>query len=302
MMEVHMKKVYKILLAILGIFFLSIIIDLIAILTFNRPLFVISTDNYGEMNKVYRGLLYDTYNCAELPMSQIKFKGVKYSCSNLAIKNNLKISEAKNKEITKATLITDKNEDNYIIYYYGIDSAEIQIDDKNYDFANAVSLNLFDINEFMNDISVSTVYRDGGTKRWEGDDFSIIKCNTLDGNSDVYLGNRDMSYEKDFCKERNLEKYGTFIRTYNVLNIADSNDEKYLYLALRMYMNEEVETVRVLRSFAKNIKENNNYEFTFNYLDNNVEDNIESIFKNAKLISIVKTDKVGMDQIQTNLR
>lgn len=47
-----------------------------------------------------------------------------------------------------------------------------------------------------------------------------------------------------------------------------------------------METVKVKTSLANIVKRENNYEFTFQYTDNIVEDNIESIFANTILILI----------------
>ncbi len=94
----------------------------------------------------------------------------------------------------------------------------------------------------------------------------------------------------------------TFIKTYNILNIADSNDEKYIYLTIRQFQEEEVKTIKIEKSLASDIEIGNDYEFTFKYTDNIVQDNIESIFTNAKLISVKKTDKQGLEQIQDLVR
>ena len=76
-----MKKNLKIVLSIIVLMALFLIIDLICIFTLNRPLFAIRTENNGSLNKVYKGLLYDTYNCAEYSTPQIKLKGSKFSCA-----------------------------------------------------------------------------------------------------------------------------------------------------------------------------------------------------------------------------
>lgn len=92
-----------------------------------------------------------------------------------------------------------------------------------------------------------------------------------------------------------------FTRTYNVLNVEESNDEAYLYLTLRQFQFEEIETVRVLRSMASRVEEGNNYEFTFrnNYSSVEIEnDTIEELFTKCNLISIEYTDKVGLEQTQ----
>ena len=94
----------------------------------------------------------------------------------------------------------------------------------------------------------------------------------------------------------------TFTKTYNVVNVADSNDENYLYLTIRKFQDEEVKTVKVQRSLANTVEKENNYEFTFQYTNNIAEDNIESIFANTMLIAIKKTDKQGLEQVQDSIR
>lgn len=77
-----MKKI-KVVGIIVLILVLLIVIDIICIYTLNRPLFGIQNDG----GNVYRGLIYDTYNCAEYSAPQIKFKGTKFSCADVKISN-----------------------------------------------------------------------------------------------------------------------------------------------------------------------------------------------------------------------
>ena len=109
------------------------------------------------------------------------------------------------------------------------------------------------------------------------------------------------SAETSNVKDKTTE-IATLVVTYQILNIAESNDEDYLYLTLRKYQAEEVETVKVKKKLAKNVKSNKSYEFTFQYKVGTVEENIKSIFQNAELISIVETDKKGMDQRQDSIQ
>jgi len=90
----------------------------------------------------------------------------------------------------------------------------------------------------------------------------------------------------------------TSVITYQTLNVVESNDEEYLYLTIRKYQAEEVETVKVKKKLAKDVKSDKSYESTFQYKAGAVEENIKSIFQNAELISIIETDKKGMDQRQ----
>ena len=77
-----MKRFIKIFLVIIGIIILSIIIDMICIFSINRPIFAIK-DDCDCLYSIYRGLFYDTYNCPEYSVSQIKAKGTKFSCADV---------------------------------------------------------------------------------------------------------------------------------------------------------------------------------------------------------------------------
>lgn len=72
-----MKRLFKIIIAIIGIIILSIIVDLICIFTLNRPLFALKV----RTPYTYTGIFYNTYNCPEYSMPQIKSKKTKFSCS-----------------------------------------------------------------------------------------------------------------------------------------------------------------------------------------------------------------------------
>lgn len=89
----------------------------------------------------------------------------------------------------------------------------------------------------------------------------------------------------------------TFIRTYNILNVANSNDENYIYLTIRQFQSEEVQTIKVEKKLCPQIAEEKNYEFTI-VLNKKTNDDILSIFNNGKIISINETDKIGLEQIQ----
>lgn len=125
-------------------------------------------------------------------------------------------------------------------------------------------------------------------------DFRITK--------NVYVNAEDLNkikgnkYYYDY-DEKDNHKY-SFTRTYAVLNIAPSNNEEYLYLTLREYQNEEVETVKVLKSIASTIEINKSYEFTFTSNGIESDEDIEDIFKKCNLINIKSTEKTGLDQIQ----
>ena len=100
-----------------------------------------------------------------------------------------------------------------------------------------------------------------------------------------------MEYKNSFCLNQN------FVRTYKVLNIEESNDEEYVYLTLKTFQEEEVETVKIEKKIVSAVEEDKSYEFKFRYdNDEDLEDNIKSIFENSKLVKVYLTTKEGLDQ------
>ena len=116
-----MKKFIKIFLIIISIIILSIIIDLVCIFTINRPIFAIK-DDCDCLYSVYRGLFYDTYNCPEYSMVQIKSKGTKFSCAinRMDIGNVVEISDTTKgiKNFVCAEALEEfYSDDNYAYYW-----------------------------------------------------------------------------------------------------------------------------------------------------------------------------------------
>lgn len=114
-----MKKWFKILLLVLGgiLFFLSI--DLVCIFTIHRPIFAIKK----EEEKVYLGILYDTYYCDEFSLPQIKGKDTKFSCAlNRDNESVFKVTEVRDVSMRISNIrpcgailiIRDMNQEPYI--------------------------------------------------------------------------------------------------------------------------------------------------------------------------------------------
>ena len=125
-----MKKSIKIILGIVLVIVLTIIIDLVCIFTINRPIFVISED-YGTY-AIYKGLFFDTYNCSEYSIPQIKMKGTKFNCFSVNF-DTFKVVDIidKTKEIKDfscdSALEKIYEDDNYTYYLNCIKSNYIKI-------------------------------------------------------------------------------------------------------------------------------------------------------------------------------
>ena len=56
------------------------------------------------------------------------------------------------------------------------------------------------IKQLISDATIHSYLKDGGTKIYKKDDYTIIICNTIEGNKDIYIGNKEFKYEQEFCK------------------------------------------------------------------------------------------------------
>lgn len=91
-----------------------------------------------------------------------------------------------------------------------------------------------------------------------------------------------------------------FVRTYRVENILDSNDEDYLFITIRSFQDEDVQTIKIKKG-REQIKEKDNYEFRFRLNKKITNDSILEIYNNSEIISINRTDKTGLEQTNDDL-
>lgn len=54
--------------------------------------------------------------------------------------------------------------------------------------------------DMTSSLSLVSTLDDGGTKIYKNDDLTVIECNTTEGNKDVYIGNKDLTYHEIFCQ------------------------------------------------------------------------------------------------------
>lgn len=165
------------------------------------------------------------------------------------------------------------------------------------------------INSLVDNIDNVDYFSDGGTKLYKTNKYAILLCNTLDGNKDIYIGNKNLRYKSNYCEENN----NTFTRTYTIKKVENYTKQQYengipvtyaksLSVTLSQFQGE-TKTV-IINNPPSEIRKNKTYEFEFmlNENSNNIEDTIESIFKNAMIIDITKTDKTGLSQKQDEIK
>ena len=193
------------------------------------------------------------------------------------------------------------------IWYYGIDLAELcDGKDNCYKFKSAIEHNQTSIDNIkkyldsqyeLNNIKKFNLW-DGGTVIYSNSRYSIIFCNTLDGNKDVYIGTNDMvnKLNNGYCGHAE-SKTKQFTRTYYIVSATDDDEETYINVTLKAYQGE---TAIVKLDKSTNINVGKNYEFTFvNYYE--FDDTIKNIFEYSTIVGIKETSKVGMDQINESI-
>lgn len=210
-----MNKYLKIIIGVVGAILLLIIIDFISIYTKNKPIFAIK----GSTPYSYNGLFYDTYNCPQYSVPQIKIKGTKYTCT-INKTEQLKQYAYTIDTIETTTCNQDKilymGRENQNIYTYCLDSIQINDGTTLTELKDFYQENNKVLEEMINTLTLVDTYKDGGSKlyRDNGDtDFtnnglSIIKCHTIDGNQDIYIGPKSMGYETTFCEyDENMKEF-----------------------------------------------------------------------------------------------
>ena len=193
-------------------------------------------------------------------------------------------------------IIIDNTLENKIIIEYiypDINNIEVSISLNYYDNGyyldervNNLSWNKEMLNQLIEDLKDKKIY-----------------VNNFDIKKNVYMSEetKELLFKNKEINNNDNDTIYEFTQTYNVRNIEESNNDAYLYLTLRQFEAEEVTSVRVSRSLAKNIEIGNNYEFTFryNYSNTNLkEGSIAEIFEKCNLVSINYTDKIGVEQVQ----
>lgn len=193
------------------------------------------------------------------------------------------------------------------IYSYGLDKIEVKIDDKyielkKYLVNNSIDdfINLLDVKDALND-GGTIIYDDGGTKKYSKDGITVIKCNTLEGNKDIYIGNKDMTYKSNFCKN----DITTIVRTYKVLDINKYTKQQYEDDTPVIYSNsyevsliddKENKSTVILNNISSVPEKGKTYAFEFQIPNSiKLDDTTESLFKNGYLVEIREVKNKNTD-------
>ena len=216
--------------------------------------------------------------------------------------DRVSLEENKDNGLVNKLIYTNDN-----IWYY--DTYEVEVCNKDlicYGLINALNhkqITVEELKSYYEELSKNNeagmvVLNDGGTTIYTHKTHTVIFCNTINNNKDIYYGPTDLTDKlKSVYCNHDTSKRNYFIRTYRVLNIIPSKDNAYNDITISQFQGE-TEIVRIPSTYA--LEEDKTYEFTF-YTYNTFDDTIDNIFTNATLSSIKETDKVGLDQLQEKI-
>ena len=207
------------------------------------------------------------------------------------------------------------------IYTSCLDSIKISDGNKKYELKDYIKVHSEAVDEIVNALVLEDSAMDGGTKIYKADEntkftnngLTIIKCNQIieieKYNQDIYIGTQEMEFKENYCKNNNE----TFIRTYTVKELEEYKDQQYengipvtygksLKVTLTQFQSE-TKTI-IINNLWDELQKDKTYEFELYLYDYQlpIEDNIDSIFKKATIVSVKETDKIGLEQLQEKIR
>lgn len=123
---------------------------------------------------------------------------------------SVKYDQNQEKNLEKITKDEFNNKYNYDVFYYGIDGAEITVNNEKMNLNEALNQEKVSMEKVIEQaekdsesgIIVSDMYKEGGSMIYFYDTYTIIKKHSLDGNRDVYIGVPEMRLES-IGKEKN---------------------------------------------------------------------------------------------------
>ena len=193
------------------------------------------------------------------------------------------------------------------VWYYGIDSVQL-CDVKNKCFLLEPSIKYKQIDvekmkKYLNyqykeeNIDKFVLY-DGNSILYLNDKYSILFCDTVNDNKDIYIGLNSMIKDLNGSVCDNDESImKRFTKTYTAISVVEDDDYDYLNVTLKEFQGETA-MVRIKR--VENIENGKNYEFTFiNYYE--FDDDIKNIFDHAILVDVKETNRVGLEQINESI-
>ncbi len=120
--------------------------------------------------------------------------------------------------------------------------------------------------------------------------------------NDIFTGRNTIKSEQTNIPEEKYKENISFIRTYRVVADLNETDQtgQYNFVVVEQYQVEEPVVIKLDKQYK--IEENANYEISFSGIKIlEKEYSIKEIFENFQIVSVKKTNKIGLDQIQDKI-
>ena len=159
---------------------------------------------YGVGRKViinYNGFIKETYP-AQIVSNDIDHDG--YDEYEISVKES---STPQKKKILNNTELYKNNSD-FDLYYFGLEEVNVKVDNKEMSLEKALRDGYLTLDGIIakanqdtdenepGEIPYNLMYKDGGSMEYHYENYTIIKCHTLDGNRDVYICNTETTLNK----------------------------------------------------------------------------------------------------------
>ena len=95
------------------------------------------------------------------------------------------------------------------IYLYCLNSIKVKDGNNSLELKNYYKKNSEVINQMIENLEFIDSLDDGGGSLYRDENkvsengFTIVRCNNLLGNRDIYIGPKNMNFEKEFCENKN---------------------------------------------------------------------------------------------------
>ena len=199
----------------------------------------------------------------------------------------------------KTTIIADYTDSNELIDYYkdrnnnnyyllGLDSIIIDYTDRTLELSRALDTKQIDMDFIFENLTKKYSLEDEKINFYQNSNFSLLECIKADNTKNYIFGQNVMNYNEGLCED---EPYiCSFYKKYYVIDVTDSNNNKFKYLTLRDLTNNEVDTVKISVDYLDEMLIGETYVFKFASINSVIDSNIKDIFNNNTVLDMTIDD------------
>ncbi len=174
---------------------------------------------------------------------------------------------------------SDKNA-NY--YLYNIGGVEIDFTDRDLELNRALEAKQTTMEDVLGMLTKKVTM--DNVNLYQNDDLSILQCKLDNGKYNYLFGGPSMEYKEGMCAK---EPYiCSFDKMYYVIYIGDNKTNDNMFLTIKD--DDDTATIQVSKDIANKLSENKYYSFTFGSTNEEIDDNIKSVFDNNIILDIVE--------------